>query len=145
LISQPLSVGGLLEFDAEFELCAHRNQLPPRMEGWRTWLLLAGRGFGKTRAAPNGSSTLRTANRGCGSPLSAGRSRKLAQSQVRLVHALRGKSARAEPIALKFESGTAFFAGEFPDLEAELGGLIAGGGYQGPEDRRTARTRWFEL
>jgi phage terminase large subunit-like protein len=51
---------------------------------------------------------------------------------VRLVHATRGKSARAEPIALKFESGKAFFAGEFPELEAELGGMIAGGGYDGP-------------
>jgi len=54
------------------------------------------------------------------------------QLNVRLVHALRGKSARAEPIALKFESGRAFFAGHFPELEAELGGMIAGGGYDGP-------------
>jgi phage terminase large subunit-like protein len=52
--------------------------------------------------------------------------------KVRLVHALKGKSARAEPIALKFETGKAFFAGEFPELEAELGGMIAGGGYDGP-------------
>jgi phage terminase large subunit-like protein len=52
--------------------------------------------------------------------------------RVRLVHASRGKSARAEPIALKFETGKAFFAGEFPELEAELGGMFAGGGYDGP-------------
>lgn len=52
--------------------------------------------------------------------------------KVRLVHASRGKSARAEPIALKFEAGKAFFAGEFPELEAELGGMIAGGDYEGP-------------
>jgi phage terminase large subunit-like protein len=52
--------------------------------------------------------------------------------RVRLVHALRGKSARAEPIALKFEAGKAFFAGAFPELEAELGGMVAGGGYEGP-------------
>ena len=51
---------------------------------------------------------------------------------VRLVHATRGKSARAEPVALKFETGKALFAGEFPELEAELGGMIAGGGYEGP-------------
>jgi phage terminase large subunit-like protein len=50
--------------------------------------------------------------------------------KVRLVHASRGKCARAEPIALKFESGKAFFAGEFPELEAELGGMVAGGGYE---------------
>jgi phage terminase large subunit-like protein len=52
--------------------------------------------------------------------------------RVRLVHASRGKCARAEPVALKFETGKAFFAGEFPELEAELGGMIAGGGYEGP-------------
>jgi len=51
---------------------------------------------------------------------------------VRLVHASRGKSARAEPIALKFETGKAFFVGPFPELEAELGRLVAGGGYEGP-------------
>ncbi len=52
--------------------------------------------------------------------------------KVRLVHALRGKSARAEPIALKFETGKAFLAGRFPELEAQMRGLIAGGGYDGP-------------
>jgi phage terminase large subunit-like protein len=52
--------------------------------------------------------------------------------RVRLVHASRGKCARAEPIALKFETGKAFFAGEFPELEAELGGMVAGGEYEGP-------------
>jgi phage terminase large subunit-like protein len=52
--------------------------------------------------------------------------------KVRLVHASKGKSARAEPIALKFETRKAFFAGEFPSLEAELCGMIAGGGYEGP-------------
>jgi phage terminase large subunit-like protein len=52
--------------------------------------------------------------------------------RVRLVHASRGKCARAEPIALKFETGKAFFAGEFTELEAELGGMIAGGDYEGP-------------
>ena len=52
--------------------------------------------------------------------------------KVRLVHASKGKCARAEPIALKFEAGKAFFASRFPELEAELAGMTAGGGYQGP-------------
>ena len=52
--------------------------------------------------------------------------------RVRLVHASKGKSARAEPIALRFERGTAQFAGHFPELEAELAGMQAGGGYEGP-------------
>lgn len=52
--------------------------------------------------------------------------------KVRLVHASRGKCARAEPIALRFEKASAFLAGSFPELEAELCGMIAGGGYEGP-------------
>ena len=52
--------------------------------------------------------------------------------RVKLVHASRGKVARAEPIALRFESGRAFLAGSFPQLEDELSGLTTGGGYEGP-------------
>lgn len=40
----------LLAMDASFELWAQRGQLPPQSEGWRVWLMMAGRGFGKTRA-----------------------------------------------------------------------------------------------
>ncbi|PEQ14134.1 ATP-binding protein [Novosphingobium sp. PC22D] len=51
---------------------------------------------------------------------------------LRLVHASRGKSARAEPVAALYETGRARHAGTFPLLEDQLCGLIAGGGYQGP-------------
>ncbi len=51
---------------------------------------------------------------------------------VRLVHARRGKSARAEPVAALFESGRAKFAGTFPELEDQLCGMCVGGGYEGP-------------
>jgi phage terminase large subunit-like protein len=51
---------------------------------------------------------------------------------VKMVSASRGKAARAEPIAALFESGKAWFAGTFPELEDELAGLAGGGGYQGP-------------
>ena len=51
--------------------------------------------------------------------------------RVKLVHASKGKAARAEPISLRFEIGRAFFAGSFPQLEDELSGLTTGGGYQG--------------
>jgi len=44
----------------------------------------------------------------------------------------RGKVAGADPIALRFESGRAYFAGRFPALEDELAGLSLGGGYEGP-------------
>jgi phage terminase large subunit-like protein len=51
---------------------------------------------------------------------------------VRLVHAADGKAARAEPVAVLFESGKAKLAGRFPELEDELAGMTYGGGYQGP-------------
>src|SRR6185312_3520844 len=40
----------LLAYDADFEQWAHENHLPPKGDGWSTWLMMAGRGFGKTRA-----------------------------------------------------------------------------------------------
>ena len=49
-----------------------------------------------------------------------------------LVHASRGKSARAEPVAALYEAGRVWHAGAFPALEDELCGLVAGGGYDGP-------------
>lgn len=52
--------------------------------------------------------------------------------RVRLVHARDRKAIRAEPVALKFEKGEAFLCGSFPELEAQMTGLIAGGGYEGP-------------
>lgn len=45
-----MTVETLLANDAKFEGWAHRNQLPPTSEGWSTWLMMAGRGYGKTRA-----------------------------------------------------------------------------------------------
>ncbi|WP_406694159.1 DNA-packaging protein [Sphingomonas cannabina] len=49
-----------------------------------------------------------------------------------LVHASRGKSARAEPVAALYENGKVRHVGAFPALEDELCGLTAGGGYEGP-------------
>ena len=59
---------------------------------------------------------------------------KVADPAMRVVmaHASKGKVARAEPVAIRFEAGQAFFAGVFPELEAELSGLAVGGGYDGP-------------
>lgn len=50
---------------------------------------------------------------------------------VRLVHASRGKVARAEPVAALYEAGRVRHAGVFPMLEDELCGLVVGGGYEG--------------
>jgi len=52
--------------------------------------------------------------------------------KVKLVHASKGKVARAEPVALRFEAGKAFLAGCFPGLEDQMAGMIAGGDYEGP-------------
>jgi phage terminase large subunit-like protein len=49
---------------------------------------------------------------------------------VRLVAATRSKAARAEPIALRFETGRAKLAGSFPELEDQMCALTWGG-YQG--------------
>jgi phage terminase large subunit-like protein len=40
----------LLKLDAQFALWAARGQMEPPGEWWTTWLMMAGRGFGKTRA-----------------------------------------------------------------------------------------------
>jgi phage terminase large subunit-like protein len=49
---------------------------------------------------------------------------------IRLVAATRSKAARAEPIALRFETGMARLAGSFPELEDQLCALTWSG-YQG--------------
>jgi phage terminase large subunit-like protein len=58
-----------------------------------------------------------------------------ARLPVRLVHAARGKGARAEPVAALFEGRRCLFAGAFPDLEDELTSLTA----QGPLGRSPDR------
>ncbi|WJY19442.1 terminase family protein [Alteriqipengyuania flavescens] len=50
---------------------------------------------------------------------------------VKLVHASRGKAARAEPVAALYEAGRVRHAGTFAQLEDEMCGLMAGGGYEG--------------
>jgi phage terminase large subunit-like protein len=50
---------------------------------------------------------------------------------VRRFHARFGKARRAEPIAAFFESGEAKLVGAFPELEAQMAGLVLGGDYQG--------------
>jgi len=47
---------------------------------------------------------------------------------IRLVHASRGKAARAEPVAALYEQGRVVHCGAFPALEEELMGLGCEGG-----------------
>lgn len=51
---------------------------------------------------------------------------------VTLVHASRGKVARAEPVAALYETGRVSHVGMFAHLEDQLCGLMTGGEYIGP-------------
>lgn len=51
---------------------------------------------------------------------------------VKLVHATRGKTARAEPVAALYAAGRVRHVGVFARLEDQLCGLLAGGTYAGP-------------
>ena len=57
---------------------------------------------------------------------------------VKPVTARADKSHRAEPVAHLFEAGKVVLHGRFEALEAQLLGLIAGGGYEGPGDTSSA-------
>lgn len=68
-----LSDNAILCLPYLFEFWAHAHQLPPSGE-WRTWVILGGRGAGKTRA---GAEWIRTQVEGA-TPLGPGRGRRLA-------------------------------------------------------------------
>ncbi|WP_442625414.1 DNA-packaging protein [Parasphingopyxis sp.] len=51
---------------------------------------------------------------------------------LRLVHAARGKSVRAEPIAAFYERREVHHVGAFPALEDEMAGMTIDGRYEGP-------------
>ncbi|TAD73585.1 MAG: ATP-binding protein [Sphingomonadales bacterium] len=51
---------------------------------------------------------------------------------VKLVHATRGKVARAEPVAALYAAGRVRHVGLFARLEDQLCGLLVGGSYAGP-------------
>jgi phage terminase large subunit-like protein len=51
---------------------------------------------------------------------------------LKLVHASKGKAARAEPVAALYEAGRVKHAGQFPELEDQLCGFMSGGVYEGP-------------
>ena len=52
--------------------------------------------------------------------------------KIKLVPAIQGKTDRAAPVAMLFEAGRVVVHGRFPELEAQLCGMIAGGDYEGP-------------
>jgi phage terminase large subunit-like protein len=62
--------------------------------------------------------------------------------KVKLVPAIAGKADRAAPMAMLFEAGRVSLCGRFPELEAELLGMIAGGGYEGPGRSTDRAAQW---
>lgn len=95
-----------------------------RPEGWARAVAAAAARWDADRIvaeANNGGEMVRSVLKAAGSGL-----------PVRLVHASRGKSARAEPVAALYESGRVRHADVFMALEDQLCGLIQGGGYEGP-------------
>jgi phage terminase large subunit-like protein len=93
-------------------------------EGWAQRVLAAAEAHGAARVVAEvtpGGDLVVSVLRGAGVAL-----------PVSKVVATRGKVRRAEPVAGLFEACKARLAGRFAELEAELGGLVAGGGYEGP-------------
>ena len=88
-------------------------------EGWARKAARAAEAWGAQRVIAeknNGGEMVAAVLRGADSGL-----------PVTLVHAKDGKEARAEPVAILFETGKAKFAGAFPELEDELAGFTAAG------------------
>src|SRR5690242_4262597 len=54
----------VLDVDADFERWIDEGQAEPAGKGWRTWLMMAGRGFGKTRAGAEWVEKLARSRRG---------------------------------------------------------------------------------
>ena len=93
-------------------------------EGWAAAVVAAARRHGADRViaeANNGGAMIE-------SVLRAGE----AGLPVRLVHASRGKAARAEPVSVLYERGQVRHVGAFPALEDEMAGFTLAGRYDGP-------------
>jgi phage terminase large subunit-like protein len=101
--------------------CSVRKATPER---WAREVAMAARGWAADRViaeANNGGEMVRSVLHAADIAL-----------PVRLVRASRGKVARAEPVAALYEAGRVRHCGQLPQLEDELCGLMAGGGYEGP-------------
>jgi phage terminase large subunit-like protein len=93
-------------------------------EGWAQAVAGAARAWGADRVVAE-------SNQGGAMVASVLRAAEIALP-VKLVRAWNGKAARAEPVAALYEAGRVRHAGQFPQLEDQLCGLMAGGDYEGP-------------
>ncbi len=110
--------------DGVARLLADRSIARPSPERWARRVAEVARDYGADRVVAE-------ANQGGAMVRSVLKAADIALP-VKLVHASRGKSARAEPVAALYEAGRVRHAGQFPQLEDELCGMLAAGGYEGP-------------
>ncbi len=95
-----------------------------RPEGWARAVVHAAHAHGADRVvaeANNGGAMIESVLRAVDADL-----------PIRLVHASRGKVARAEPVAALYEAGRVAHRGAFPALEDQMCGMLVGGVYAGP-------------
>ncbi len=112
--------------DGRAYVLADRSRAGESPQGWATLVAQTAREFGAREIVAEknqGGEMVRTvlAHGGCEVP-------------IRLVHASRGKAARAEPVAALYEQGRVVHCGAFPALEEELMALgSAEGGGRSPD------------
>jgi len=112
--------------DGRAYVLADRSKSGESPQGWATIVAQTARAFGAREIVAEknqGGEMVRTvlAHGGCEVP-------------IRLVHASRGKAARAEPVAALYEQGRVVHCGAFPALEEELMALgSAEGGGRSPD------------
>ena len=99
-------------------------------EGWARVVAAAARAWGSAHPAARVSAVAET-NQG-GNMVESVIAAADPRLKVSPVNAVAGKSDRAAPVAMRFETGEVTLGGRFPGLEAQLCGMIAGGGYEGP-------------
>ena len=93
-----------------------------RPEGWARAVAAAAQAWGADRViaeANQGGLMVENVLRGAARGL-----------PLRLVHASRGKAARAEPVSALFEARRCLLAGTFPELEDQMAATTSGG-YRG--------------
>ena len=98
--------------DARIAVLADASVCGKRPDGWARAVSAAARLWGADRViaeSNNGGLMVEQVLRGAVPDL-----------PIRLVHASRGKAARAEPVAAAFEAGRCVLAGRFPALEDQL-------------------------
>jgi phage terminase large subunit-like protein len=103
--------------DGRAYVLADRTRAGESPQGWATIVAGTAREFGAREIVAEknqGGEMVRTvlAHGGC-------------ETAIRLVHASRGKAARAEPVAALYEQGRVVHCGDFPALEEELMALGA--------------------